>query len=139
MLVQYMYALGTMVPCPLWFWYRWASVGFLMAVFVWSIYNGATFYIDVFGKRFQNELEQLKRDVAKWQTSPEILTSPSETPRVEDGLVTPQPSNMRSLGGSDGHEESALDRIALLDTKNGGTTALDGGVTEIVRERKRSE
>lgn len=136
MLVQYVYALGTMVPCPLWFWYRWASAGFLMAVFVWSIYNGATYYIDVFGKRFQNELEQLKRDVAKWQTSPEMLTSPLMTPRAEDGAVTPQPLSMRSLGGLDGHEENAFDRIPLLDAKNGGTTALDGGVTDIVRERK---
>ncbi|KAI4135644.1 MAG: hypothetical protein LQ347_000499 [Umbilicaria vellea] len=136
MLVQYVYALGTMVPCPLWFWYRWASAGFLMAVFVWSIYNGATYYIDVFGKRFQNELEQLKRDVAKWQTGPEMLTSPLMTPRAEDGAVTPQPLSMRSLGGLDGPEENAFDRIPLVDAKNGGTTALDGGVTDIVRERK---
>lgn len=98
MLVQYVYALGTMVPCPLWFWYRWASAGFLMAVFIWSIYNGAKYYIDVFGKRFQNELEQLKRDVAKLQTSPEMLTSPLMTPRAEDGAVTPQPLSMRSTG-----------------------------------------
>ncbi|SLM34413.1 Protein of unknown function DUF2838 [Lasallia pustulata] len=136
MLVQYVYALGTMVPCPLWFWYSWASAGFLMAVFVWSIYNGATYYIDVFGKRFQNELEQLKRDVAKWQTSPEMLTSPLMTPRADDGVITPQPLTMKSLVGLDSHEESAFDGIPLLDAKNGGTTALDGGVTDIVRDRK---
>lgn len=136
MLVQYVYALGTMVPCPLWFWYGWASAGFLMAVFVWSIYNGAKYYIDVFGKRFQNELEQLKRDVARWQTSPEMLTSPLMTPRAEDGAVTLQPLSMRSTEGLGGHEENAFDHIALLDAKNGGITALDGGVTDIVRERK---
>ena len=55
MLIQYVYALLTMIPCPMWFWYRWASAAFLIAVFVWSIYNGATYYIDVFGKRFQND------------------------------------------------------------------------------------
>lgn len=47
MLIQYSYAVATMLPCPLWFWYRYASASFLMAVFCWSVYNGATFYIDV--------------------------------------------------------------------------------------------
>ncbi|KAK2748351.1 hypothetical protein FQN57_001009 [Myotisia sp. PD_48] len=73
MLIQYCYAILTIIPCPLWFWYRWASALFLLVVFSWSIHNGATYYIDVFGKRFQNELEQLKRDVAKWQLSPEVM------------------------------------------------------------------
>src|SRR5436189_3952358 len=44
MLIQYVYALLTMIPCPMWFWYRWASAAFLIAVFIWSIYNGATYY-----------------------------------------------------------------------------------------------
>lgn len=70
MLIQYLYAVVTMLPCPVWFWYRWPSGLFLIVVFIWSVYNGATFYIDVFGNRFQKELEQLKRDVAKWQASP---------------------------------------------------------------------
>jgi hypothetical protein len=65
--LQYLYALLTMVPCPLWFWSRWASGLFLGAVFSWSVWNGATYYIDVFGTRFQKELEALKKDVAKWQ------------------------------------------------------------------------
>jgi hypothetical protein len=60
-----------MLPCPIWFWYRWASGIYLGAVFTWSIYNGATFYIDHYGKKFQKELEALKKDVAKWQNSPE--------------------------------------------------------------------
>jgi hypothetical protein len=70
MVIQYLYAVLTMLPCPIWFWYRWASGVFLMVVFIWSVYNGATFYIDVFGNRFQKELEALKKDVAKWQASP---------------------------------------------------------------------
>lgn len=85
MLVQAAYAVLTMVPCPLWFWYRWLSAAFLLVVFVWSIYNGATFYIDVFGKRFQNELEQLKRDVTKVQVSAEAGEAhPPGTPKVDD-------------------------------------------------------
>lgn len=84
MFIQYAYAIGTMIPCPLWFWYRWFSAGFLLLVFVWSVYNGATFYIDVFGKRFQNELEQLKREVTKVQMSTEVPDgNPIMTPKAE--------------------------------------------------------
>lgn len=71
MFIQYSYAVLTMLPCPVWFWYRWPSGIFLAVVFIWSVYNGATYYIDVFGNRFQKELEALKKDMAKWQASPE--------------------------------------------------------------------
>lgn len=61
-----------MLPAPIWFWFRWASAGFLMSVFTFCTVNGANYYIDIFGKRFQKELEQLKKDVATWQFSPEL-------------------------------------------------------------------
>ncbi len=128
MVVQYIYAVGTMIPCPIWFWYRWPSATFLLAVFSWSIYNGATFYIDIFGKRFQNELEQLKKDVAKWQTSPDVATSPDMLALAKDGAATPR---ARSVGsrvevGDEGRRES-IDRIPLLDSKSEGSTGLDRG------------
>lgn len=99
MLIQYTYACLTMVPCPIWFWSRWASGGFLTVVFIWSVYNGANYYIEVFGKRFQKELEALKKDVAKWQSSPE-------------GGVGPTPSgdsvkDIPPLEGSTGAAKSA--------------------------------
>lgn len=71
MMIQYIYALITMVPCPLWFYYRYASAAFLTVVFTWATYNGATFYIDVFGRRMEKEFEALKKEVAKWQATPE--------------------------------------------------------------------
>ena len=117
-----------MLPCPLWFWYRWPSAGFLSAVFVWSIYNGATYYIDVFGKRFQNELEQLKKDVAKWQTSPDIVTSPEITPKTP-GEIGSAPRLAQSVmdGTADEDEEkrrTSIDRIPMLDPlKNEGSTS----------------
>ena len=126
MLVQYTYALGTMLPCPIWFWYRWPSAGFLSAVFVWSIYNGATYYIDVFGKRFQSELEQLKKDVAKWQNNPELASSPISTPKAEAGLQL----SSKDVGGTNegltGHvRNSSFDRIPLLDAKLGVSTGME--------------
>ncbi|PHH68825.1 hypothetical protein CDD82_242 [Ophiocordyceps australis] len=85
MLIQYSYAVLTMLPCPVWFMSRYASSAFLLIVFIWSIYNGSTYYIDVFGKRFQNELEAMKTEVSKWQNNPDAMTqSPLASPQLDD-------------------------------------------------------
>ena len=137
MLVQYAYALGTMVPCPLWFWYRWASSAFLMSVFVWSIYNGATFYIDVYSKKFQNELEQLNKDVSKWQTSPDMTTSPMRTPKTDDGTVTPQPQSIGEALDLGAHSRSkSIDSIPMLDSRHTLATGFDKGDGEALYERR---
>lgn len=114
MLVQYGYAIATMIPCPLWFWYRWLSASFLLAVFSWSIYNGATYYIDVFGTRFQKELEQLKKEVSQWQPSPESNAS------AEVALPTPEIQTEREAKGStELKRSSSIDHIPMLESKEG--------------------
>lgn len=140
MLIQYCYALLTMVPCPLWFWNRWLSGAFLSAVFIWSVYNGANYYIDFYGTRFQRELDQLKKDVAKWQADPKTpLMTPmtealpdeqshdeekpvQETPKDKGSRDTsgdPQPLSMGAASGIDGlaDRKSSLDNIPMLDEK----------------------
>ena len=121
MMIQYSYALLTMIPCPLWFWYRWASATFLLVLFGWSVYNGATYYIDVFGKRFQKELEQLREDVSKLQSSPALVD--------DTALLTPQarPPSVNEF-----------DQIPLLDSDNKPivSTDSDGGGQHELRERK---
>ncbi|KAI5795629.1 hypothetical protein EDC01DRAFT_652968 [Geopyxis carbonaria] len=105
--IQYIYAVLTMLPCPFWFYHRGFSALFISAVGLWSIYNGATFYIDVFGKRFQKELDQLKKDMAKWQNSPD----------------TPHGENPPSLKDS-----TSVDNIPQLDSQatSSGTQIPDG-------------
>ncbi|PGH14919.1 hypothetical protein AJ79_02782 [Helicocarpus griseus UAMH5409] len=120
MIIQYSYALLTILPCPLWLWYRWASAAFLMVVFSLSIHNGATYYIDVFGKRFQKELEQLQKDVAKWQSSPENgSTSPVFTPDTSNGK--PYSHDDMEVKRTDSSEKSAINRIPLLDAQSTST------------------
>jgi hypothetical protein len=119
MLIQYSYAVLTMAPCPIWFHYRYASASFLTAVFCWSVYNGATFYIDVFGNRFQKELEQMKREVVKWQSSPDLLTSPIMTPKADAGT---------DLGDQ-------VDKLSLL-SEQVGASGIDGGAKDVIKERK---
>lgn len=126
MLIQYSYALATMLPCPIWFWYRIPSSMFLCTLFGLSTYNGATYYIDVFGKRFQNELEVMKKEVAKWQNSPDVMSSP---------LMTPNIDNSRESGGSDSAgKRNSVDLIPLLHAE--GATGIDGGARDVTKERK---
>jgi len=93
-----------------------------MAVFCWSVYNGATYYIDVFGNRFQKELEAMKRDVQKWQNSPVM------TPRVDEGAASGAESNDHSRNRS-------VDKIPLLNDI-GGSTGIDGGAKDVAKERR---
>ncbi|KAJ6260935.1 hypothetical protein Dda_3596 [Drechslerella dactyloides] len=65
--IQYGYAVLTMLPVPLWFNSRLLSAMFISIMGLWSVYNGATFYIDVFGKRFEKEMLALKRDIERTQ------------------------------------------------------------------------
>ncbi|KAH8723104.1 hypothetical protein GQ44DRAFT_751051 [Phaeosphaeriaceae sp. PMI808] len=102
MAIQYLYAVLTMLPCPVWFWYRWPSGLFLSVVFIWSVYNGATFYIDVFGNRFQKELEALKKDVAKWQASPGVVGTPFTPNEVGVEKMLGQIPPLEGSSGVDG-------------------------------------
>lgn len=137
MIIQYVYALVTMLPCPLWFWYRWASAAFLMAIFTWATYNGATFYIDVFGKKMEKELEAMRKEVAKWQNTPDgriiaDTASGGETPNVK----------------GEHSRRSSLDGIPLLDqksqnpsegeTKASSTAVENNGTNEDNEVRQRS-
>jgi hypothetical protein len=143
MLIQYNFALLTMIPCPIWFWYRWASAGFLLAVFVWSVYNGANYYIEIFGKRFQNELEQLKKDVAKWQASPAVVGSPEMNANPPPAIAGDGNGGGRSDNAVDTlqSKNEGIESIPMLDAKEGQSalsSALEGEPKkgmEDVRER----
>ncbi|KAH8815891.1 hypothetical protein F5884DRAFT_199584 [Xylogone sp. PMI_703] len=149
MLIQYSYAVLTMLPCPLWFHSREASAVFLVGVFCWSVYNGATYYIDVFGKRFQNELEAMKREVAKWQNSPDLV-SPVLTPKGEGHngdreILSMLEGEMANANVNGNHQRTTsgggdVDMIPLLSEQAEGTaTSIDHGAQDVARERKAGE
>lgn len=155
MVIQYTYAVLTMLPCPLWFMNRHASTAFLTVVFTWSIYNGATYYIDVFGTRFQKELEAMKAEIMKWQNSPDHAPlSPSLIPRQDGSVVgkphsAPEPTDQLSSANDAEPEKeaqdepsqsknSSVDDIPLLDETQAtsSSTGVDEGQTDGARERK---
>ncbi|ODV88901.1 hypothetical protein CANCADRAFT_32343 [Tortispora caseinolytica NRRL Y-17796] len=63
MCIQFCYQLLTMLPSPLWYHHRKLSLIFLAYLFTTASYNGATYYIDIFGNRFRHELEKLQATV----------------------------------------------------------------------------
>ncbi|KAG4304588.1 hypothetical protein PORY_001981 [Pneumocystis oryctolagi] len=67
MAIQYIYTLITMAPCPWWYSHKKLSTIFLISLFAWSVWNGASYYVDVFGRRFQKELEDLRREVSTYE------------------------------------------------------------------------
>ncbi len=67
--------------------------------------------MDVFGTRFQKELEQMKKEVAKWQSSPDgqMLSPPALPVDGEDSKE----------GEGKGHQKTrSVDNIPLLDSKS---------------------
>lgn len=130
--IMYVYALLTMVPCPLWFWSRWASATFIMSVFTWATYNGAEYYIEVFGKRMEKELEAMKRDMQRTQhTDHENASDDGKSPSIS-ALSESSPKQ----------EKARLERIPPLDAgrpaidaTKGTSTALDTGNTNGVTAR----
>lgn len=81
-LIQFGYQLLTMLPCPIWFKYKHACGAFVTFIFIWASYNGATWYIDVFGKRLEKEVEKLKREVGKLQQeNHQLQLSPVNRPQ----------------------------------------------------------
>ena len=138
MMIQYLYALLTMVPCPIWFWYRWASATFLMVVFTWATYNGATFYIDVFGKRMERELQALRKEVQRWQSTPEGrgFGDEEKTPLMLAGSP-PAPAGHKRTESLEALPP--LDQPAALAKEDvkASTTAVDDSTAAVDGVRKR--
>ncbi|KAJ8086157.1 hypothetical protein PM082_004979 [Marasmius tenuissimus] len=91
----------------------WSGV-FLMVIFSVSVWNGGGYYIEVFGRKFERELEALRKELAESSRSSTGSTSGRSSPSLsrvpsDDGLsslessptMTPQNLPAAVLNGSD--------------------------------------
>lgn len=76
-LIQYGYQLGTMLLCPIWLKYKQLAALFLSTIFIVASYNGATYYLDIFGKKLEKEVVRLRQEISELQS--ESLNSSSSS------------------------------------------------------------
>lgn len=57
---QFIFTIFTILPCKLYFDYYLVNVGFLLFIYIACLYNGASYYIHVFSKRY---VEQFRREI----------------------------------------------------------------------------
>lgn len=81
---QYLYQLTTMCLCGIWYNYRHAASGFLMFIFFCASHNGATYYIDFYGKRYEKEVNKLREEIEDLQQQSKETSS---DPNVDSDSV----------------------------------------------------
>lgn len=101
MLGQFVYAVLTDVPpvfvlydSPFW------SGAYLLLILGVSVWNGGGFYIEVFGRKFERELEALRKELAEAQSKSQ-RSSPIMDPETESEPVSPILGS-KLLGGEEG-------------------------------------
>lgn len=64
-LIQFSFQMVTMIPCPLYYMHEPLCFAYLLFVFAVASYNGASYYIEVYGERFHKEVRRLQIELAK--------------------------------------------------------------------------
>ncbi|CCH60221.1 hypothetical protein TBLA_0C04210 [Henningerozyma blattae CBS 6284] len=87
---QYLYQLTTMSLCYIWFPHKKAASLFLIFIFLCAAHNGATYYIDYYGKKFNKEMDKLRLEVDNLQQQLSIrdLDSPNISRSVSPSLIS---------------------------------------------------
>lgn len=81
-LVQFGYALITMAPAVLYYNNFWIHTVFIIFIVMLSIFNGADYYIEVFSRRYTQELHRLEKQASAMSPllSPTEGVDPGEAP-----------------------------------------------------------
>lgn len=70
-ILQYCYQLVTMSLCPILYSYKHICSLFVSFIFLCATYNGATYYVDFYGKKFQKEVIKLQSEIESFQQEKE--------------------------------------------------------------------
>lgn len=100
MFIQYLFGLGAMLPTPIWYNNVYWSSAFLIFVLTWSVYNGASYYIEIFQPKFEKELAEMRKELEAFASGERSgPTSPNLDPLT---MPTPPPLESSSRNTSDG-------------------------------------
>ncbi|OWB63599.1 hypothetical protein B5S31_g4426 [[Candida] boidinii] len=76
-LIQYFYQLSTMILCPIFFKYNILASFFMSYIFIKASYNGATYYVDIYGKKLNKEVARLQQEIEALQDlNSKLIPSP---------------------------------------------------------------
>ncbi|KAH7100574.1 hypothetical protein BKA62DRAFT_705856 [Auriculariales sp. MPI-PUGE-AT-0066] len=129
MVGQLVYAIVTELPAvfllydsPFW------SGAFMLFIFTASVWNGAGFYIEVFGRKFERELEALRKELA----SAALHGSSSRTtPTLDTASLTSEPGSFSDA------ESVKASHLTDTDTASSSPTAPDTlGLEELTESKK---
>ncbi|KAN0062087.1 hypothetical protein ACQY0O_005604 [Thecaphora frezii] len=86
MLLQFVYTILTTLPAPLLlFPSSRASAVFFLGILTISVWNGASYYVEVFGRRFEKELLELRREVEVMQSTELALADTAVDVKEKEG------------------------------------------------------
>jgi len=108
MFSQFLFTIITEIP-PVYFLYDSPSlsVAFLFLIFAVSVWNGGRFYVEVFGRKFEKELEAMRKELAEMSASHTVTPSSEQKSTPLDGSVSSsedESDEMVTMSSHDGTE-----------------------------------
>lgn len=117
-LIQYLYQLLTMSICPIWFAYKQLATAFITFIFMWASYNGATYYVDYYGKRLEKEVTRLQKEISELQTNEsETFEDPEQTTPSTTGSSSPKNGPSVMTTGAEIPSTSVFKHPAVVQQK----------------------
>ncbi|SPO47895.1 uncharacterized protein PSANT_05583 [Moesziomyces antarcticus] len=114
MLLQFVYTIITTLPAPLiLFPSSTASAVFFAVIFVVSVWNGASYYVEVFGRRFEKELLELRREMELIKSAEQAVSAGTgaDTDKEKDEVSESEAAAAAtSLPGADATADSKKDK-----------------------------
>lgn len=121
MLLQMVYTIVCTLPAPILF-YRspLASATFLLVILTTSVWNGASYYVEVWGRRFEKELQALQRELNAAREMSSVLDN-SQRQGTASGLATATvtgtstPAPGVSVGANQQSQPSSPDELGDIE------------------------
>lgn len=107
---QFLYTILTFLPTPILYYSKSCHMVYIILIFACSVYNGASFYMDVFSKRYQDQFRD-KPSTAQVKSSPKSFPSKSPSKNSLRSMSTEAAADGSSSGGLDEDCNDQFDKI----------------------------
>lgn len=122
-----------------------ASVIFLLIIFGVSVWNGAGYYIEVFGRKFERELEALRKELAESRSSAvshasSPVVSPNQLPADHDhGFMSSGVSVSSEISGMDEASSEGMGSPIMIGGPGKELNMKDGFKLDVVPDSDESK